>query len=177
MTGKESPEAARTAAQDVSPARRLLPFVAVGIVGVLAVTASRPIDGRELAIAIAVGLVAIAMVVWLPWARLPSVAGAVPALLFIASVAILRDAAGGPVAGVGPLVLLPVLWLGLYGTRLQLALVVPAIGIAFFVPIVLVGAPEYPASQWAVGALYVAVALLIGPSVQRLISRIQSQAD
>src|SRR3954470_10545457 len=140
--GREMPVEARTAEHAQTRARRLVPFVAAGIVGVVAIVAARPVDEAELAVAIAVGLGSAALVVAVPWQRLPSLASAIPALGFIAAVAVLRDAAGGPIAGVGPLVLLPVLWLGLYGTRLQLAVVIPAIAVAFFAPIVLEGAPR-----------------------------------
>src|SRR3954469_19168590 len=145
-----------------SVARRLVPFIAVGVFAAAVVVASRPVEGLGLAIAIALGAVAAALVVAVPWSRLPSAAGAIPALAFIAAVAVFRDAAGGPVTGVGPLLLLPVVWLGLYGSRTQLAIVIPAIGIAFFAPIVLEGAPRYPAEQWGTGVLYIAVALLVG---------------
>jgi diguanylate cyclase (GGDEF)-like protein len=75
------------------------------------------------------------------------------------------------------LVLLPILWFALYGTRTDLAVVIPAVGASFFLPIVLVGDPQYPANQWRVGVLYIAIALLVGTSVQRLIKRVQSQVD
>ncbi|MEA2451054.1 MAG: hypothetical protein QOG63_2986 [Thermoleophilaceae bacterium] len=164
-------------AHDQSALRRLAPFFAVAVTSLLVVAISRHVPVGDAVVAAAIGLSAAALVLWVPWDRLPTLAGAVPALVFIVAVAFLRDAAGGPIAGMGPLFLLPVLWLGLYGTRLQLSIVVPAIAVAFFVPIVTVGAPIYPAAQWGVGVMYVAISLLIGLSVQRLLGRIQAQAN
>ena len=165
-----------TAASGSPRARRLAPFAAVGIVCVLVAAVAFDIDGAGLWIAVALGAAAGAMVLWLPWERLPAWGGAVPALLFVAAVVSLRDAAGGSAVGVSALVLLPVLWLGLYGNRRQLAIVVPGIALAFFLPIVLIGEPKYPADQWAAGVIFVALALLIGPNVQRLIRRVKAQA-
>src|SRR3954470_9251794 len=177
MNGKRADATATTAEPRQSAARRLVPFLAVGVLGASVTVASRPVDGSELGVALAIGALATALVALVPWGRLPSTAGAIPALLFIASVAVFRDAAGGPTAGIGPLLLLPVLWLGLYGSRAQLAIVVPAVGIAVFAPIVIEGAPTYPSSQWGIGVLYVALSLLIGLAVEQLIGRIQAQAD
>jgi diguanylate cyclase (GGDEF)-like protein len=157
--------------------RRIAPFVAVAAVGAIVTVVGGPVDAAEFFIAVALATGAGAMVVFVPWPRLPALAGTVPALVFLAAVGFLRDAAGGPVAGLGALVLLPILWFALYGTREQLWIVTPAVGLAFFVPIVVVGEPKYPVSQWRVGVLYIAIAILLGASVQRLIKRVQAQAD
>jgi diguanylate cyclase (GGDEF)-like protein len=177
MTKRVLTHPAWSAAYESPIARRLAPFAAVAVTGLLVVATALDLKATGVWIAGVLGAIAGAMVLWVPWRRLPSWAGAIPALLFIGGVASLRDAAGGPVAGISPLFLLPVVWLGLYGNRRQLAIVVPAIGLAFFVPILLVGAPEYPASQWHAGVIYVALSLLIGPNVQRLIRHVKAQAD
>jgi diguanylate cyclase (GGDEF)-like protein len=177
MNGTETEARAMTAEPRQPAARRLFPFLGVGALGVAVIVASRSVDGSQTAVALAMGALATALVVWVPWGRLPSTAGAIPALLFIAALAVFRDAAGGATAGMGPLFLLPVLWLGLYGSRTQLGIVVPAVGLAFFVPIVVEGAPTYPSAQWGVGIVYVATSLLIGLAVEQLIGRIQLQAD
>jgi diguanylate cyclase (GGDEF)-like protein len=164
------------AASESGIARRLAPFVAVALVGVFVTVASVHVEAAQLGIAVGLQALAAAMVIWLPWARLPAPAGAVPALVFLAGVGFLRDAAGGAFGGLGALALLPILWFALYGSRAQLALVIPAVGAIFIAPILLVGAPAYPSSQWRVGVLYVALSVLIGASVKRLIGFMQSQA-
>src|SRR4051794_35663133 len=174
---RELPRAAWTAANDTGSARRVAPFVAVALLGAVVTAASRHVDSRGFALAVGLQVFAGLMVVWVPWRRLPTWAGVIPALVFLAGVALLRDAAGGAFGGLGALALLPILWFALYGTRAQLAFVVPAVGATFLVPMVLVGAPEYPADQWRVGVLYMGLALLLGATVQRLIRQVQSQAD
>jgi diguanylate cyclase (GGDEF)-like protein len=164
------------AAYESSAVRRLAPFVGVALVGTAVAVAALGVEASGLWVALGLGLSALVMILVTPWRRLPSWAGAIPALVFLAGVGFLRDAAGGPVAGVSPLVLLPALWLGLYGNRRQLAIVIPAVGAAFLVPIVLIGGHKYPASQWHAGVMYVALSLLIGPNVQRLIRQVKQQA-
>ena len=177
MSPREIPQAAWTAAAESPSARRLVPFAAVALVGLAAAIGTRDLETGSLWIALGLGVTTAFLIVLAPWKHLPRWAGAVPALVFLAAVGFLRDAAGGPVAGLAALVLLPVLWLAIYGNRLQLAIIVPAVGITFVVPIVLVGEPKYSSDQWYAGATFVAVALLIGPIVQRLIERVQAQAD
>jgi diguanylate cyclase (GGDEF)-like protein len=177
MTPRELPQPAWMAAGASGTARRLLPFIAVAAVGGLVTLAAVDVDPTRFALAAALQVAAGVMVLALPWRRLPSWAGAIPALVFLAGVAFLRDSAGGLLGGVGALVLLPVLWFALYGTRTQLALIVPAVGAVFLVPILVAGAPAYPASQWRVAVLYIALTLLLGGSVQRLIRSAQQQAD
>jgi diguanylate cyclase (GGDEF)-like protein len=177
MTPRDLPQAAWTAASESSTAHRLAPFAVVAVLGAAVTAIAGPVDAAGFATSAVLQVVAGAMVLWLPWRRLPSWAEAIPAFVFLAGVAFLRDAAGGAFAGLGALVLLPILWFALYGTRTQLGIVTPAVGAAFFLPILLVGDPKYPASQWRVGVLYMAIALLIGTSVQRLIRRVQLQID
>src|SRR4051812_4785386 len=45
-----------------------------------------------------------------------------PAFVYLVSVGFLRDSVGGSAGGLGILVLLPIVWVALRGTRLQLAL-------------------------------------------------------
>ncbi len=176
MSPRAIPQAAWNAASESPSARRLAPFAAVALVGLAAAIGTGDLETSGLWIALGLGIAAAAMILLLPWRDLPRWAGAVPALVFLVAVGFLRDAAGGPVAGLAALVLLPVLWLAIYGNRLQLAIIVPAVGATFFVPILLVGDPKYPTDQWYAGATFVAVALLIGPIVQRLIERVKAQA-
>lgn len=177
MTPREFSQRAWTALSASDAGRRLLPFVAVGTLGAVVTVVSTDVRASRFVIGVVLGVLAGLMVFALPWRRLPTWSGTLPALLFLAGVAFVRDSAGGPFAGLGALVLLPVLWFALYGTRAQMAVVVPAVGVTFFAPIVLVGGPEYPFGQWRVGVLYMALALLLGGSVQRLIQRVQAQAD
>src|SRR3954447_6550941 len=55
------------------------------------------------------------------------------------------------------------------------AAVTAVLAAAFFGPMLVLG--QYPSHRWAVAALYVAVAVLLGASAQRLIARIAMHAD
>ena len=104
-------------------ARRLWPFFVAFLV---AVAAAPLTDGGSdyplLLAAVAVLLVVTAAVPALPWSRWPRRAQAVPPMLLFVVVAFLREGAGGSRSGYATLVLLPILWLALYGDRLDLAL-------------------------------------------------------
>lgn len=176
MTPREIPQAAWTAASASRRARRLAPFALAAAAGLAAADGASDLETTEAWIAIGLAVSAGAMILLAPWRRLPRWTRIAPALVFLVAVGFLRDAAGGPVAGTAALVLLPVLWLALFGNRIQLAIIVPAAGATLIVPILLVGAPKYPADQWYAALTFVAVALLIGPIVQHLIGRVRAGA-
>jgi diguanylate cyclase (GGDEF)-like protein len=69
-----------------------------------------------------------------------------------------------------------VFWLALYGTRGQLAIGIAGLGAVFFVPLVLLGAPEYPSTEWRTAILWICVAPIVGYSVQALVAELRSRA-
>jgi diguanylate cyclase (GGDEF)-like protein/PAS domain S-box-containing protein len=95
-----------------------------------------------------------------------------PALAYLLVFALLRDASGG---GLTPLVALPILWIALYGTRRQLLLIAAATGAVFLLPLVVVGPPDYPLSDWRRAAIWTVVALTVGPLVQRAVSELHTR--
>jgi diguanylate cyclase (GGDEF)-like protein len=92
-------------------------------------------------------------------------------VIYLASVALLRDGAG-PTGGFGPLVLLPVGWAALRGSRRGLAVAVIGLAIVYLAPAWLVGAPHYPASTWRAGILFVAISSALGLAIIGLVRRI-----
>ncbi len=72
------------------------------------------------------------------------------------------------------MVLLPVFWLGLYGTRRQLWWMLAGIGVIVFLPLVLDA--TYPASAWRAGILLLAVSGIVGATVQSLVGYARRQA-
>jgi diguanylate cyclase (GGDEF)-like protein/PAS domain S-box-containing protein len=101
---------------------------------------------------------------------LPIIAGI---LIFVASVALLRDGAG---TGYGPLMLLPAIWAALRGRRVELVVAVVAGALAFAVPLLVVGPPDYPSIGWRSGTLIVLVANVVGVAVLRLVERLQASS-
>jgi diguanylate cyclase (GGDEF)-like protein len=87
---------------------------------------------------------------------------------YLLSVALLRDGAG-PTGGYGPLVLLPVVWAALQGRRVELGVAVVGVAVVFFLPTLLIGAPNYPAGGWRAGMLLAVLAAATGFAIMRLL--------
>jgi K+-sensing histidine kinase KdpD len=153
-------------------------FAAAAALGAIATPIATSIDWPLYVAAIALGALAgaIRLTRWRG-----SVGGArelLPSMIFLGAVAVLRSSAGGAnSAGVGILALLPVFWTALHGGRRQLCFVVAGVALFFFAPLVLVGAPAYPSSQYRAGVLFVVVSAIVGFSTQWLVSEVRFQAN
>ena len=100
-----------------------------------------------------------------------------PAFLFLLIVGLWRHADGASASGFAPILGLPVLWLALHGTLRQVWASVVAVGVVLVTPILLVGAPDYPASDWRRAVLMIALTGLMGPITYALVrERATSQA-
>ena len=111
-----------------------------------------------------------------PWTALPASARLILPVAYLAGAALLRDSGGGANTGVAILSLLPVFWVALHGTRLELAIMVFGVGLFFAVPVVLLGDPAYPAAGLRTAALYMLVGGLIGSTIQQLVLEVRKQA-
>ena len=158
--------------------RRSAPFVGVMILAIAVLPLPPAGDGLT-EIALASALTALILgTVWLaPWHRLPAFAEVVPALSYFVVVALLRESQGGALSGYAALAMLPVFWLALYGRRTQLAIGIAGLGAVFFVPLLLLGAPEYPSTEWRTAILWICVAPIVGFSVQALVAELRSRAE
>jgi diguanylate cyclase (GGDEF)-like protein/PAS domain S-box-containing protein len=163
--------------QDAERGRRGAPFAAVAAVAFVAVllVGTRSRAGEV----IAAGLLApflVASVYLVPWWRLPAWAQAAPPLLYFAIVALLRDAAGADASIFTALVLLPVFWFALYGTRPQLLVSVAGVFVTLAAPALIVGAPEYPPRDELVRAvLWLVIAGALGLTVHRLVLEVRAR--
>jgi diguanylate cyclase (GGDEF)-like protein len=92
-------------------------------------------------------------------------------------VALLREADGGGSSAYGALLMLPIFWLALYGSPQQLAVGFAGLAAVFVVPILLVGAPEYPPSEWTRAMVWLCVAPIIGFTVQSLVREQRKRAE
>ncbi|MDQ1641404.1 MAG: hypothetical protein QOJ90_755 [Actinomycetota bacterium] len=155
--------------------RRMLPFVtvALGAIAILAVTDLEDLAVFLFALVCAASLFTAAILI--PWRRLPVAAQDVPVLAFFVVIAQLRDAGGGGASGVGPMVLLPVCWIAMYGRRSALVAALVATGAVFVVPWALIGGSGYPASEPRRGAVLMLVAGLVGLAVQSLVRTLEDQ--
>jgi diguanylate cyclase (GGDEF)-like protein len=110
---------------------------------------------------------------WAPSERLPGWAPCALSFAYLLVFVLLR-AAGGP-SGVAPMVLLPVFWLGLYGSWRQLWSLLAAISAVLIVPMIVVGGPEYPASAWRAAIMFIAASAIIGATLQSLVAYLAVQ--
>ena len=72
--------------------------------------------------------------------------------------------------------MLPVFWLALYGTRRELGLSIVGVAALFLTPLLLVGSPEYPSSEWTRGLLWICMAPIVGFTVQSLVRQLRERA-
>src|SRR5919108_3058180 len=143
--------------------RRSAPFLGAMLLA-LAVLPLPPGGDRPFLIVSAVLLSAliVAGVVLAPWRRLPRFAEAVPPLAYFVVIALLRESHGGAGSGYSALALLPVFWLAVYGARTQLAIGMAGLVAMFTAPLVILGSPDYPASEWRPALLWICVAPIVG---------------
>jgi diguanylate cyclase (GGDEF)-like protein len=157
--------------------RRLAPFAGAAFLGLgLGVIGSR-VDAVELSVSVVLTVALLLVAALAPWSRLPAWTRALPAFAYLVAVALLRDAAGGAATGFAALMLIPMFWVALYGTRRQLVGVLAGTAAAFYVPMVVIGSPAYPASTWRGGALFVVIGAIIGFTVQGLVARLRAVLD
>jgi diguanylate cyclase (GGDEF)-like protein/PAS domain S-box-containing protein len=100
-----------------------------------------------------------------------------PPLLVLVAIAVLRDASGAADSGLGPLVALPIFWVALFRNRIELFLVALGTFLVFTVPLVVVGSPDYPASDWRRALLWTLIAALVGPVVQSVVRSLHAGED
>ena len=169
------PKIPSTPLQHTGLARRATPFAAA-ILAASALIHLEPTPDRALEIVAFAGLVAVILIATmvLPWERLADQLQVVPPVAFLGAVALLRDGTGEATSPYTPLVILPVLWLGLYGSGQQLAAGLGAVALALVAPIVWFG---YGAGEWRSAAIWLAVSILIGATVHRLAHELRDGAS
>ena len=148
---------------------RVAPFAAAACFAFMLVPL--PPGEEDLTALLVAGLLTVAILASLmfPWKRFPRALEAVPPFAYFLVIALLRHAEGGAVSGYGVLILVPVIWLALYGTRRQLIWALVAMVALFVLPILLLGTPHYPASEWRRALMWGALGPLIGLTVQGLV--------
>jgi diguanylate cyclase (GGDEF)-like protein len=158
-------------------AREIAPFGATAFLGFALVPIRNQVDWTEYALAAALTVAVGGLSILVPWGKLPRALHAAPSLLFLVAVALLRDASGGLLAGVGALALLPVFWLALHGTRAGLLAIIASVFMFFLAPAVLTGGLEYPISSWRIAVVFASASAIVGVAVQNLVARVRSHAE
>ena len=139
-----------------------LPFVLTLVLGPYPLNADFVVSGVLAAVLIVVALV-------LPWGRMrPQFRAIVPLASYLV-IFLLRNSSDTAAAVYTPLVLLPVIWLALYGSRGQLTAAFVLLALTLVVPILVFGPPRYPSTEWRRVAIYLVVAPIVGFTIQRLV--------
>jgi diguanylate cyclase (GGDEF)-like protein/PAS domain S-box-containing protein len=156
--------------------RRILPFCSTAIAVIPPLFFIPPTNATSFLIGAALGTICIPVAMFVPWKRLPKVAEvAVPALDVVA-IAFLRDGTGGHESGYSVLMLLAVLWVALYGSGRQIAATVVVVFLALAVPLIAIGAPTYPASDWRRVLVLVVLSSMTGWIINSLVSAVRREA-
>ena len=161
---------------------RVAPFAALALVAFASLPLSmwRPETDIRVTLAVALTLTIIAACLVAPWHRLPEWVQALPPLSYFVVVVLMRDAEGGIGSVFDPLVLLPVVWLALYGSRRELFASLVLVATVFGAPILLIGQPPYPLDDLRRALIWTVVAAVVGGTVQRLVvdirERVRTQA-
>ena len=151
--------------------KRIAPFVIAGAISFLLLPAiDAPVADWRVGAAFAILLGIVGTAVLVPWERLPGWLQMGPVLAAFALIALLRDAAGAESATFEPLVILPITWLTLYGTRAQLLWGIAAMVAIIAVPPLVGGPPAYEDSQIVRAAISALIAGIAGIAVQNLVT-------
>jgi diguanylate cyclase (GGDEF)-like protein len=153
--------------------RRVLPFLVL-VVAALALAALPPGEPDRFA-GLALALVGFtgcaALIVFLPWERLPDWPRLGIVAIYCTNVAIVREATGGGLSGFATMLLLVIVWQAAYGTRVQVACSLVLATSTLVLPIVAVGGDRYPSTEWRKALLFTLVASVIGTIVHELVRR------
>ena len=134
-------------------------------------------DAAPYAAACGLSLLLAGAVAFLPWRRLPAWTQAFVPVAYFVVVALLRESSGAAASGFAPLLLLPIIWLALYHTRAELFAGITAMGLTLILPFVVMGDPNYPATELRRALLWLIVAPLAGFTVQRLVGETRAARD
>jgi diguanylate cyclase (GGDEF)-like protein len=156
--------------------RPVVPFLGIAMLAFAATGLEPSGTDWSLVVAAALGVAALAAVAAvLPWSSLPPAAVLVLPVSIDVAIALLRQAQGGSTSGYGPLVILPVVWVGLTHGRRAVAAMSACTALLFALPVVFIGAPLYPETGWRSIVLWAVVSFVIGTGVNRAVAHHRRQ--
>jgi diguanylate cyclase (GGDEF)-like protein len=156
--------------------RHLIPFVATSVIAWIAVPIGSSMHWGMYALAAVLAIFSGMLRIAPLRGVLKRGQEAIPSLIFLVAVALLRDSGGGINSAVGVLALLPVFYTALYSDRAQLLVVVVGMATLFVAQNLLVGPPAYPDTEYRAGVLFIAVSTIIGLTTQWLVAQARFQA-
>jgi signal transduction histidine kinase len=135
-----------------------------------------PVYDTRFAVAAALALAFLPLATLTPWQRLPRPAQLLLPLLYVAVIALLRDAHGGAASGYAPFLLVTALCFALYGSRTDLVIGILATGLALAIPI-FADAGSYPSGEWRRATGILLVGSVLGFTSQTLLGRLFREID
>jgi signal transduction histidine kinase len=121
----------------------------------------------DAAIITAIIIVAVAV---LPWSRISRAWHLLPPLMYFVVIAFLRQSGGGTGTGYGPLVLLPFLWVLLYGNKVELRFTMVFVIATFAIPPFLTDSAT-KTSDWERAVMWALVIPIIAYTIQGLMAK------
>lgn len=168
----------RTSGMVSTRVRSGLPFAVATALPLVVLALPGPgLSGAAGLAGVVLSAVVAALFVLVPWRAHPDWWALVPALAYLVAVALLREGAGGNASGMGPMALLPIVWIALYGSARTLAITVVGALVVYWLPILVDGGERYPDSGWRIGAVLAVLGGLLGFAALRLHGQVRSQAE
>jgi diguanylate cyclase (GGDEF)-like protein len=158
-------------------ARQLGPFAITALTAWVAVLFGTRMDWTEYGISLALLAVSWTYGVTMGLRGNALTGTVLGSLGFLAALGLLRDAAGGSVAAVSIVSLLPVFQTALYTRdRLGLWIVLAGIAVFYLAPLVFIGPPHYPNSGYRSALLGISVSSIVGLATHELVANIRRRA-
>src|SRR5262245_6586835 len=148
---------------------RLLPWVGSGVLAFLLLPLLPDPANPGNLIAGALIPISIAWALLPRWERHPAWAQALPCLLPFVLLGLVRGTHERRIAAYSPVVLLPVFWFALYGTRPQLLVSVICVGITYAVPSPALSGGGYAATELIAALLWMVIAGTTGFTISELV--------
>jgi diguanylate cyclase (GGDEF)-like protein len=169
---EETPQNWRDAARDFAP------FGGAIALAWITVPIASSIDWAQYAIATTLLLVAVISRFALVRQGHRGLRWIFPSLIVLAGLGLLRNSAGGISSGASAVAIVPVFYVALHSERPRdLYVLLSALAVFYIVPILLVGPPAYPQTQYRAALLAVAVSSIIGLATQRLVGMARQRAE
>jgi diguanylate cyclase (GGDEF)-like protein len=169
---EEAPPSLRTALRDFAP------FGGAVALAWITVPIASSVDWTQYAIATALLLCAVASRFALVRRGIGGLRWIVPSLVVLGALGLLRNSAGGISSGASAVAIVPVFYVALHSeARRDLYTLLLALAVFYILPILLVGPPAYPQTQYRTALLAVAVSSIIGLATQRLVGMARHRAE
>lgn len=153
--------------------RQCAPFAATGALAIVALALTDTTTGGTPALELALGTAAVLGLLALLGGSWRSLAAILVPIAALGLIGVVIDANGGASSGLLALVLLPLMWVALYGSRVQLMASLVMLTLILTLPLIGSDAPE---SDIRRGLLSVMFAALLGWVTQGLVMKVRAQA-